>query len=246
MLTFLRKIRKSSIGTRSSGNYFLYAIGEIALVVIGILIALQINNWNELKKEANFERKVLNELEVSIHREAELLEWGIERNKEAISSCNIILRHFEEEIPYHDSLDHHFSSALQWFYPSIDNNAYEGLKSYGLHLIKNDSIRDRLGYTYEWGYVERLSLRQEEYFFNTISPLLTDLFYSNEFRGEMKPIDYDQLKKSVKYSHILRTLISNRKWQTMIFRGALGRRHNLSALIKRELDDRESFVNHLP
>jgi hypothetical protein len=65
MLTFLRKIRRSllqsdstqkpaspvsggqSLWRRATGRYILYAIGEIALVVIGILIALQINNWNE-------------------------------------------------------------------------------------------------------------------------------------------------------------------------------------------------------
>lgn len=51
MLTFLRKIRRSLIGSGSTGKYVLYATGEIALVVIGILIALQINNWNSQKTE---------------------------------------------------------------------------------------------------------------------------------------------------------------------------------------------------
>tara|TARA_Y100000385_G_C13099534_1_gene643585 strand:- start:2936 stop:3121 length:186 start_codon:yes stop_codon:yes gene_type:complete len=51
MLTLLRKIRKSLIDSGSSRKYLLYAIGEIALVVIGILIALQINNWNESRKD---------------------------------------------------------------------------------------------------------------------------------------------------------------------------------------------------
>ena len=46
MLTFFRKIRKALMDSGSTRKYLLYAIGEIALVVIGILIALQINNWN--------------------------------------------------------------------------------------------------------------------------------------------------------------------------------------------------------
>ena len=50
MLAFLRKIRKSLINSGSGRKYLLYAIGEIALVVIGILIALQINNGNEARK----------------------------------------------------------------------------------------------------------------------------------------------------------------------------------------------------
>ena len=52
MLNFLRKIRRSLLESGSAGKYLLYAIGEIALVVIGILIALQINNWNEQRKKA--------------------------------------------------------------------------------------------------------------------------------------------------------------------------------------------------
>ena len=54
MIKFFRHIRRSLIQKNQMGKYFKYAIGEILLVVIGILIALQINNWNEdrkLKKE---------------------------------------------------------------------------------------------------------------------------------------------------------------------------------------------------
>ncbi len=50
MLTLLRKIRRSLINSGKARSYLLYAIGEITLVVIGILIALQINNWNEDRK----------------------------------------------------------------------------------------------------------------------------------------------------------------------------------------------------
>ncbi|NND31961.1 MAG: hypothetical protein HKN76_05170 [Saprospiraceae bacterium] len=59
MLTFLRRIRRSLFGTGSTGKYLLYAIGEIALVVMGILIALRINNWNEERKEAEVERQYM-------------------------------------------------------------------------------------------------------------------------------------------------------------------------------------------
>ena len=50
MIILFRKIRKSLIASKSTSRYFLYAIGEIVLVVIGILFALQINNWNESRK----------------------------------------------------------------------------------------------------------------------------------------------------------------------------------------------------
>lgn len=51
MIIFFRKIRQTLLTGNKTGKYFKYAIGEIILVVIGILIALQINNWNEERKQ---------------------------------------------------------------------------------------------------------------------------------------------------------------------------------------------------
>lgn len=51
MLTFLRKIRRSLIESGNAGKYMAYAIGEILLVMIGILLALQVNNWNETRSK---------------------------------------------------------------------------------------------------------------------------------------------------------------------------------------------------
>ncbi|MFH4968141.1 DUF6090 family protein [Gaetbulibacter sp. M240] len=53
MIKFFRKIRQNLLSEGKTFNYLKYALGEIALVVIGILIALQVNNWNEKRKEHN-------------------------------------------------------------------------------------------------------------------------------------------------------------------------------------------------
>jgi hypothetical protein len=59
MIKFFRKIRQNLLSQGKTGRYFKYAIGEIVLVVIGILIALQINNWNENRKQQIKEREIL-------------------------------------------------------------------------------------------------------------------------------------------------------------------------------------------
>ena len=112
MLTFFRKIRKSLVDSSSSRKYLLYGIGEILLVMIGILLALQVNNWNELNKEADFERKVLDEINSGLNKEIRDLKTGIDWNEGAISSCNTILNHLNEGLPYHDSLDRDFSFSI--------------------------------------------------------------------------------------------------------------------------------------
>lgn len=60
MIKFFRKIRYDLMGKNKTGKYLKYAVGEIILVVIGILIALQINNWNEKRKENALEKELIN------------------------------------------------------------------------------------------------------------------------------------------------------------------------------------------
>src|SRR5210317_307943 len=62
MIKFFRRIRYNLMSENKTGKYFKYAIGEIVLVMIGILLALQVNNWNEGKKEAVLETYYLNRL----------------------------------------------------------------------------------------------------------------------------------------------------------------------------------------
>ncbi|MDZ7614451.1 MAG: DUF6090 family protein [Flavobacteriaceae bacterium] len=62
MLKIFRHIRQKLIEENKIGSYLKYAIGEITLVVIGILIALQINNWNENRKSAIIEKNILVEI----------------------------------------------------------------------------------------------------------------------------------------------------------------------------------------
>ena len=57
MIKFLEKIRHKLLIENKFSKYLLYAIGEIILVVIGILIALQIKNWNEENKERRVEKQ---------------------------------------------------------------------------------------------------------------------------------------------------------------------------------------------
>lgn len=79
MIKLFRRIRQKllteKLPGRPAGRYLLYAIGEIVLVVIGILIALQINTWNENKKQRLEERRIL------INLQADLVQDTMELNK---------------------------------------------------------------------------------------------------------------------------------------------------------------------
>jgi len=89
-------------------KYLRYAIGEIVLVVIGILIALQINNWNEGRKNRIIERDILTEIAESLEINAKALNNSID-----IGNRNIVNRQFYldlvlEKPPYDESMQEHF------------------------------------------------------------------------------------------------------------------------------------------
>ena len=91
MLTLFKRIRKSLIESGSARQYLLYAIGEIALVVVGILIALQINNWNEERKNRKKEGFYLVELKNEFRDNREIARNGIAFHKAQIKNAHLIL-----------------------------------------------------------------------------------------------------------------------------------------------------------
>ena len=81
MIKFFRTIRKSLLMENKTSKYFKYAIGEIILVVIGILIALQINNWNETNKLKKEEQEVLSSLKEELKTNTKVLTSTIKVNE---------------------------------------------------------------------------------------------------------------------------------------------------------------------
>ena len=88
MIKFFRKIRQNLIMENKTSKYFKYAIGEIVLVVIGILIALQINNWNETRKINNIEQSLLNDLKTEVKSNVSDLQIIIDSHRESLNAAS--------------------------------------------------------------------------------------------------------------------------------------------------------------
>ena len=139
MLHFFRKIRWRLAHDNQFLNYSRYAIGEIVLVVIGILIALQINNWNEERKERKQERKILNELLTSLEQNYNMMRSDSINRSRWNRSSEIVIHALEEGVPYSDTMNIHFQNARK---PgtnlSLSFAGYEGLKNIGYDIIRSD------------------------------------------------------------------------------------------------------------
>ena len=108
MLTLLRKVRQSLVETGATRRYLFYAIGEIALVVMGILIALQINNWNEERKEQALQKEYLKGIKQDLEADIPFIEKRISRLVQRISTLHEIDSTYipaSQTEPYDVSLD---------------------------------------------------------------------------------------------------------------------------------------------
>lgn len=88
MIKIYRKIRYDLMEKNKFGKYLLYAIGEIILVVVGIIIALQVNNWNEDRKKQDLKNEYLISLKNDYSKDTKQLNEGISLNKKRLAVLN--------------------------------------------------------------------------------------------------------------------------------------------------------------
>jgi hypothetical protein len=146
MIKFFRHIRKKLLSENKFSKYFIYAIGEIFLVVIGILIALAINNNNEENKtkikELNYLTGIKSDLQLNIIQ----LNNYIETRETSVSSAETILDFFNnKKEPTPDEFNYHNLNVQVWYpFKKNDNTYQELINSGNLAIISNDSIKDIL------------------------------------------------------------------------------------------------------
>jgi hypothetical protein len=143
MIKFFRKIRQNLLSEGKTGKYFKYAVGEIILVVIGILIALQINNWNEDRKNRTIEKETLSSLKSDLQSALEQLETKINQNKgyRILDSILLDAIYYKKEIPV-DSLEN--LTLKHIWSPGFDpelGTLNEILSSGKMEIIKNVELK---------------------------------------------------------------------------------------------------------
>jgi Family of unknown function (DUF6090) len=143
MINFFRKIRKQLADDNKPVKYFRYAIGEIVLVVIGILIALSINNWNQERLERKSEHKILIDLRVEFEANLYDLNRVITQHKIVFNESRELQRITVAEAYDSAILDSLMLSTSKWFSFTQRPGASENLISSGnLNIISNKGLRD--------------------------------------------------------------------------------------------------------
>lgn len=181
MLTFLRNIRRSFIESGSARKYLLYAIGEVLLVMIGILLALQINNWNEWRKDRVLERdSYLNLLDI-LRQDSVELAYIIKNQTTSIQSHLKVIStdpaHFMQTFGEEDlklCIANVMRGGLSFFPKYGVYNAI--LANTGLNILRSEEIRSKLinFYDYQCKKYENIDAVVDEKFANGMQNVILE------------------------------------------------------------------------
>ena len=191
-MKIFRKIRRRLAAENNVAKYLRYAFGEIGLIVIGILIAMQINNWNEYRKDRIKEKKILHEIEQSLESDMNKQLNPIEKQLEQdLSNVNFIIKTIQNKTPYSDSLSLKFrslmfSKAFKW-----EVTAYKNLENDGIDLISNEKLKREILTLYNMTYQELAN------YISNFSNNLTE-FYRPQMRSAFR-FDYPEKLNEPRY-----------------------------------------------
>jgi hypothetical protein len=157
MIKFFRKIRYDLMEKNKTGKYLKYAIGEIILVMIGILLALQVNTWNEGRKTNKIEKQIFKNLLTSLKKDSTELVRIIDYQVKSVKQHNRIINSTASEITSvisEDSISnilHELCNGRYSFFPKY--GIYNSIvSSKGLDILKSEDIRSKLIDLYDYEY----------------------------------------------------------------------------------------------
>ena len=170
MFRFFRNIRhpshKATDGTpallaeNKTVRYLKYAVGEVLLIMVGILLALQIQNWNEGRKDRIEEREAVVRLDEELEKAFIYLSGSLERIKGKASDLNKIQKVLKGRLiedKYAFLSDIAKTMRYSWAHPDFPRTAFEEINSSGkISLIQNTELRNQIQDLYRrWEMVER-------------------------------------------------------------------------------------------
>ena len=249
MIKFFRHIRKSLLMENKTGKYFIYAIGEIILVVIGILIALQINNWNENRKANIQETIYLEDLKNDFGYDIKTLNNMVSKNDLKIKNITTILSllYSKEELTDQDKI-----ALLELHTPLFGENYFIPEKgtinqieaSSSGNFIQNKELRDLIFRYYsdrdreDKGMEKSVQLYQHNYVTPRMLSVAIDPVNSEDLFGkkiDFNPIDMTDLFHNKEYLSAMGLKMGMSKNQNEVYKNVRKKAEQILIILNEEL-----------
>jgi hypothetical protein len=158
MIKFFRKIRYDLMEKNKTGKYFKYAVGEIILVVIGILIALQINNWNEKKNNINQAEKHLETISLNLKDDILQAENLLSETQTTIEYANDFLDQFKTLKPLDNNIQMYLIYLMFERNIEINESGLKALLNSNSMSFIDENLQSKILNYYR--YIEQLKSRE--------------------------------------------------------------------------------------
>lgn len=140
MAQIFKNIRRDLAGHSKVKSYLLYAVGEIVLVVIGIMIALQVNNWNEERKTQKFENEIISLIDKNLQQDSTLISIELLKAKQANELTDSLLNQVAQK-NYNEKLNLWMGKIISFERFKSQTSAFEVLKAKGIENISDKKLQ---------------------------------------------------------------------------------------------------------
>lgn len=214
-----------------------YSLGELFLIVSGILIALALNQWNERRKLYERETDMLKELRVSLSNDLVDILVNKEIHEQSYNSALLLLNHLKSGKSYKDTLDQHFGKVIGSTIFLTDDAAYNNLQDKGRQLITNDSIRAQLSilYAHDYKYIVALEEIDSQNLLFNLKPYYTRHFKNFSLFRSAEPRNYEHLIEDPIYISNLEWIRDNRIYTVSKYRAIKQKVENIINMLDEEL-----------
>lgn len=246
MISVFKNIRRKFFNEGNFFQYGRYALGEMLLIVGGILLALYLNNLNEKKNLQQDQVKVLSEIISNLDGSIQAFERTIQTEKNYLLFNKQIVEHLENKLPYDPSLDMAFGTYFWTISTNPVTGAYDHLKEKGLDLIESDSLRQSISFLFESEFT--ILKEENELWSNSFQQNISYPYHVHHFRKYFpedqhsenyefaRPNNYSELLGDAYFLNINTEIISNRGWNIRSLENLILKMEELKKLIQLELD----------
>ncbi len=208
MLRLLRKASGIKALKSISSSFWLFTISEFVIVVLGILLALQIDNWKESKKALKLEHEYLNEIKTDLLVDLVDMEININILEDIQNSLGIINQFLESDSEYVDSLSSHLSRLIWGTHFIHDRTSYESLRATNISIISDKELRKSITLCYAGHYnaILRIQDFHNNFVVNNVLPeYIKHIQIIKAFEVAM-PLNVLELKRSSEMKSLLNVL----------------------------------------
>ena len=185
--------------------YWRHAFGEVLLIVVGILVALAISDWNDRRIERQQELALLGEIRSTLETDVAALETKLDEITAAMVQMDTLFDLLSEPRPYEQEMDRLFGAVYGIRMTNLSSAAYETLKSLGLQTVTDHELRALLARVFDFHY-QRFAgahLIEQEITLNVLRPYYLKHFVDLQFHQSATPIDYQNVVNDPYFRNIL-------------------------------------------